>query len=198
MSVAAVPHERNGSSLGCTIPGCDNPHNARGLCLLHYARASRAGTLPPRATDEERLLARVTKAIDPDGCWVWDKPMEDGYGSFHVGGVKIRAHRASYMLLVGPIPEGLDIDHVCHNRDLTCPGGSSCPHRACVNPAHLEPVTRRVNALRGRTVAARNAAKTHCPAGHPYDEANTMRTKQGRVCRTCHQERNREWERANR
>ena len=90
-----------------------------------------------------------------------------------------RLHRAIYEKFVGPIPDGLTIDHLCRNR-------------LCVNPAHLEPVTLAANVLRGESLPAKNARKTHCPKGHPYDETNTHITKQGwRICKACNRERQR-------
>jgi len=120
------------------------------------------------------------------GCWLWTGRIgDDGYGTIAAGADvdearprrALRAHRVMYELLVGPIPEGLVIDHLCRVR-------------GCVNPEHLEPVTERINLLRGDTVTARNASVTHCPQGHPYDEANTFRRKNnGRECRECGRER---------
>jgi hypothetical protein len=90
-----------------------------------------------------------------------------------VNAIPARAYRITYETLVGPVPNGLELDHLCRVR-------------ACVNPGHLEPVTHRVNTLRGETVAARNARATHCPAGHPYDEVNTYADRLGRrSCREC-------------
>lgn len=95
------------------------------------------------------------------------------------------AHRVAYEWLVGPIPVGLDLGHVCHDQDASCPGGL-CMHRRCVNPAHLRPMTRAENCANGR----HNASRTHCPRGHAYDEANTYVTPSGyRQCRTCNRER---------
>jgi hypothetical protein len=113
-------------------------------------------------------------------CWLWHgEVLRNGYGLAYLGRapgrrlVRRLAHRLSYELAVGPIPKGLQIDHLCRVRN-------------CVNPAHLEAVTPRVNVLRGDTITARNASKTACPRGHPYDEANTCRTLRGRRrCRTC-------------
>lgn len=143
---------------------------------------SRRGTWP-RQPLAERLLSRYT--VDEEtGCWLWTGNINSqGYGLILPNGSnqRLRAHRAMYELLVGPIPEGLTLDHLCHSADASCVGGSSCQHRRCVNPAHLEPVTRGENVRRGAP-----PKRTHCPKGHPYDEANTYRRKSGgRVCRTC-------------
>jgi hypothetical protein len=82
------------------------------------------------------------------------------------------AHRYGYELQVGSVPDGLTLDHLCRNR-------------ACVRASHLEPVTSKVNILRGEGLAAKNAAKTHCDNGHLFSEANTLRTSIQRVCRIC-------------
>ena len=100
-----------------------------------------------------------------------------GYGRFWSNGRGVYAHRYAYEHFVAPIPKGLTIDHLCRNR-------------ACVNPAHLEVVTMRVNVLRGETFAAENAAKTHCVHGHEFTQKNTYYAKQGRVCRSCQANRN--------
>src|SRR5207248_947904 len=127
---------------------------------------------------EARFLAKIDKT---DGCWLWRGERPRGlYGRFKSGGRRVSAHRWAYEHWRGPIPEGLLIDHLCRN-----PG--------CVTPAHLEPVTQRTNLLRGDTFQARNVAKTHCPQGHPYDEANTYPVPQGggRGCLTCRRIRSR-------
>lgn len=118
----------------------------------------------------------------PNGCIEWVGGLNwKGYGKVAIGGRTKVAHRVAYELLVGPIPDGLTLDHLCRNR-------------ACVNPEHLEPVTNRENILRGTAPSAMNAAKTHCPQGHPYDEANTYVSAKGsRHCRQCHAERQRQY-----
>jgi hypothetical protein len=118
-----------------------------------------------RATAHARFFAKITVG---DGCWEWQGPLDNGYGTFG----SIPAHRYAYKMLVGPIPFGLDIDHLCRNR-------------ACVRPDHLEPVTRRVNLLRGVGFPAINAAKKECPHGHEYDASNTQNWRGGRFCREC-------------
>lgn len=97
-----------------------------------------------------------------------------------VAGRDMLAHRFAYELLVGPIPTGLTLDHLCRRP-------------ACVNPSHLEPVSLRDNILRGEGPVALGARVTHCPQGHPYDLFNTYIDPSGtRRCRTCHREQRRQ------
>lgn len=124
-------------------------------------------------TTEQRFWEKVD--ITP-GCWVWLAKRTLGYGSFWNGQSHEGAHRYSYRLHVGPIPPGFELDHLCRNR-------------ACVNPAHLEPVTQRVNLLRGEGACARNARKKSCLRGHEFTESNTRILIGGRrECRICRRE----------
>ena len=107
------------------------------------------------------------------GCWLWTAALDTkGYGQFGSSPVK-RAHRLSYEAIKGPIPAGLDLDHLCRVR-------------CCVNPDHLEPVTRRENLMRGPTIAAHHATKMCCDNGHPLDGDNLVINKGGwRRCKIC-------------
>jgi hypothetical protein len=141
---------------------------------------------PARLAIESRFWPKVQKT---DSCWIWTGALHGGYGRLSLGGkgsLMARAHRISYELQVGPIPAGLDLDHLCRNR-------------ACVNPEHLEPVTRRENLLRGQTIPASNHAKVRCPAGHELSGANLvaydLRRHGTRKCRTCYNERARQYRR---
>lgn len=146
--------------------------------------------------DETAWLRCVAKFDAPEvGCWPWTGSILDcGYGQFWLDGKMRPAHRVVYEHLVGPIPDGLTIDHECHNNDETCVGGWDCLHRRCVRPDHLDPVTHRVNNLRSQGWAAIHAAKTHCDKGHPFTPDN-MRggNPRERVCRECANDRNRRY-----
>ena len=121
---------------------------------------------------------RFWSKVDTGGeCWLWLASLyPGGYGNFWDGTRHVRAHRWAYERLVGPIPEGLQLDHLCRVR-------------VCVNPDHLEPVTNRENIMRGEGLTAKQARQTHCKRGHEFTEANTYLQKRdggrvGRVCRT--------------
>jgi len=136
-------------------------------------------------------------------CWIWKGAITtNGYGELYLAAKKRpeSAHRIAYELMIGPLPEEREIDHLCHNVDTSCAGGHGCPHRRCVNPEHLEPVTRRVNSLRGRLPALntkRGADQSICKHGHPFSPDNTYtytnrRGFKQRVCRECARRRDRQ------
>lgn len=107
-----------------------------------------------------------------------------GYALRVIGGRRQYEHRAAWEAVNGPIPEGMVLDHLCHD-PKTCPApGRNCPHRSCRNPEHLAPITRGENVKRGFNAMS---ARTHCPQRHPYDAANTyVNPRTGRRhCRIC-------------
>lgn len=117
-------------SLECAIEGCEREHNAKGYCSAHYRRWRKGADLEAPmirvGQDEARFWDKVKRG---PGCWIWQgAPMVTGYGGIRFGGKNKTAHRVSYELNVGPIPEGMQIDHACRNR-------------LCVNPAHLRLAT---------------------------------------------------------
>ena len=136
-------------------------------------------------TPLERAMTRVDRTGQ---CWLWLGPVTaDGYGKTAVASGRVQtSHRFFYEQLVGPIPDGLQLDHLCRVRN-------------CVNPAHLEPVTVRENTLRSEGFAARHARQTHCLRGHEFTESNTYmrRNAKGGISRTCRTCKN-EWSRQHR
>ncbi len=162
----------------CSITECSKPVRARGWCATHWMRWSQHGDpLTGSQHVADRFWAKVQ--IEED-CWVWSGHLTDGYGKFMWNHRQGQAHRFAYESFVGPIPEGLTIDHLCRNR-------------ACVNPAHMEPVTLAVNGLRGVSPPATNARKTDCKWGHPLSGENLIARPDGRECRECHRRLCREY-----
>lgn len=150
------------------------------------------GREPMYASIGEQLKANSKPTSN--GCIHWTGSIiKNGYGQMHVGGKTRKAHIVAYEEEVGPVPEGMVLDHQCHNQDPDCDLGDDCLHRRCINTDHLEPATQRENSLRGKTLAARNAAKTHCDNDHEFTEENTYwRKGGGRHCRTCLADHDRE------
>lgn len=113
-------------------------------------------------------------AITDEGCWEWQRARTpNGYGKIHINRSLQYVHRLSHEVWVGPLVDGLEVDHLCVNPP-------------CANPAHLEAVTRRVNTLRSRNFTAEQARQTHCIHGHPFNQANTYIAPNGsRNCREC-------------
>lgn len=150
-----------------------------------------------RRTATDHFWSRVDQSDGPDACWPWTgAPFPStGYGQVRMKafGKRHSAHAVAYWLSYGDPPEGLQIDHECHNRDLECLGGRTCLHRLCCNPAHLEAVPPGTNLARANGPRGRLGGATHCPKGHPYDEENTKRVKLkgggwGRQCKACTRE----------
>lgn len=162
-----------GPGTGClavipTLPGRMGPHRL---------------TLGQFSFFDSRLPARFWNKVSPEpmsGCWLWIGPLNSGgYSEYRVGTYQVyRGHRISYAALVGSIPDGLQLDHVCRTR-------------SCVNPGHLEPVTRHENQLRGSM-----GLTTHCKRGHEFSPENTYVRKwpdgsRTRMCRQCNKIRHR-------
>lgn len=134
----------------------------------------------------ENFLLRFFKKLEKsEACWFWKNNLtENGYGRFYYKGKVLLAHRWAYEFYKGPIPKELELDHLCRNRN-------------CVNPDHLEPVSRKENVKRGLgplLAKKRQEDKTMCPVGHPYSEENTSvyikkNGKPNRRCKICHCDR---------
>lgn len=141
----------------CAAPDCTRPAVMRssGPCEPHHRHVLTQGEAglrvrvrmraPRGATTDERFWSKVDKT---SGCWYWrGATSSTGYGNFYLGeNVWVHAHRYAF----GPVPEGMELDHVCHTVDTSCAATSDCHHRRCVNPAHLEPVTGTENKRRAR------------------------------------------------
>ena len=149
---------RSGQSLSARNGMEGNPYGPNGRTAL-----PEYGGLPMR------MVSRIDASGD---CWEWTGSTAGGYGMSTWAGRRQPAHRALWSALVGPVDSSLDLDHLCRNR-------------LCVNPDHLEPVTRSVNARRGQT-GGRLGNRTHCKHGHAFTWANTRIDKYGvRRCRAC-------------
>lgn len=167
----------------CALENCLSKCHAKGYCDIHYMRFKRHGD-PQGSAMRQAFEDRFMDKVDAtgDGCWEWTAAKEDaGYGIFSIARSRTRrAHRVSYELHVGPIPDGLVIDHLCRNK-------------GCVRPEHLEAVTGAENVRRGLGGILR-VPKSHCRHGHEYTEANKRMVNAGGypsyTCRTCESLRN--------
>lgn len=191
----------------CSVEDCQDRavYATAQLCKVHYDRRREHGdeNVRPKFTRGWSIEAKLAHyreiPDDPDACWGWSGTVNtSGYALVHVGGRSGRqkyAHRLAYELEIEPIPEGKDVDHTCHNEDLSCPGGFDCLHRQCTNPRHLKAATRFEN-MRGarrrerwaaQGVVAFNARKTHCPRNHEYTDENTYSyvNRSGGISRQC-------------
>lgn len=161
----------------CSVVGCDQPAAKRGWCHMHYNRQRLHGDLgPPEPLRRRGDLTTFVNKDAPGGCWLWLGSVgHNGYGKTKVANKHYAAHRLVYETNVGPIPDGLELDHLCRVR-------------LCVNPEHLEPVTRRENLARSNASAAVSMRFDTCVRGHDLTPENTyVRPSRptSRACRTC-------------
>lgn len=154
-------------------------------CVLRQPQSSKTPMKDAtfRFWDKVDFVGPVSSSCPNLGpCWAWLGAKTDrGYGHLNIEGRNAGPHRFAYEFCIGPIPEGLVLDHLCRNR-------------SCVEPFHIEPVTQQQNILRGTGRSACAARATHCAKGHPYDEVNTYwRRSGGRACRICRRQWTQNW-----
>lgn len=139
---------------------------------------------PDEIVNKQGLFWSKVFQPSPYSCWEWEGGViPDGYGLFRFEDHHQLVHRLAYRWLVGEVPNGLELDHLCRNR-------------ICVNPLHLEAVTHRINLLRGRSLAAQNARKIDCKRGHPLSGENLWTHNGQRLCRECRRAATRRWREA--
>lgn len=161
---------------------------ARAAVRTERAPRERKRTYRPRGMSLPELVAWGIDHNDSDGCWSWRDEWIDGggYSRVAVAQKSVSAHRLVYEVLIGPIPDGHVVDHECHDPAI-CAGGLTCPHRRCVNPAHLAAVSNGENTAAERSSRVRLAI---CKHGHEFTPENTYVEKRGaRHCRECMRQR---------
>jgi hypothetical protein len=122
----------------------------------------------------------IHRPVPDTQCWITPFAVKEGqYAYATINGRKRRLHGALYGLIVGAVPDGLELDHLCRNT-------------RCVNPWHLEPITHQENVLRGAS-GVLQIRRDRCRKGHLYDETNTYQSTNGRVCRKCQNESQRRY-----
>lgn len=194
-----------------TCSQCDEPAKAKGLCQGHYGKLKKTGVLGGPLRRHMTRLERYLSFVDqrgPDECWPWTAHRSyKNYGQFENGKRgSMGAHRYGFEELIRPLEPGEIVDHTCHNRDPECPGGDTCEHRACQNPAHWEavplsaentqrsverfaPEDRERLADEADNQAGYNIAlgqfKTHCKWGHELTPENSYGYKGRRQCKKC-------------
>lgn len=194
----------------CRVEDCTNRaiYATLQLCGKHYQRWRKYGEVGLTRQSlrglsvAERLAHYRILPDDLNQCFGWSGYLTvKGYAALTLTGRnKEGAHRVAYREEVGDIPDGYTIDHICHNWDLRCPGGTACQHRLCTNPRHLQLATNEQNnhaagKSRRPGYAHPNARKTHCPKGHEYTDENTAWTRANspsgvaRRCRMCLKEK---------
>lgn len=156
----ADPRGRHAQEIGAPMQLKYSLHDATGVVTSRGPLSGRP--IPPLNQNQRELFwAKVQKT---DTCWLWTARSCNGYGSFGIGRVPRLAHRVAYTELVGPIPKGMTLDHLCRVR-------------ACVNPAHLEVVTAEENVRRAMPI------RTHCENGHELPEAGIKDRTRCRICK---------------
>lgn len=135
------------------------------MLKISQVRAPRVHNKAPLA---DRMAYRIDGSGGADACWPWTGVIDPkGYGHLRDQGRWLLAHRVAYTLMRGPIPDGMQLDHLCHTRDVACQAARQCFHRRCVNPAHLEPVSLRENRRRGRPALIRQGRSGQPSARQP-------------------------------
>lgn len=166
----------------CSVEQCTRPYSARAYCKKHLRRfdlyGDPLGKHPNYRTDPAVRFWKFVDKGNADGCWLWTgRTTKFGYGQFQVAARKsVLAHRFVYELEVGPIPVGLTLDHV---------KARGCGGHACVRSSHLEPVTSKVNTLRGDGMGARYARRVTCNYGHAFDLIMGSKGRKFRGCSQC-------------